>query len=150
MVVGMMCVVSFAVIFRYITGHALAGVVTISELLLVWITFLGAAWVLKIDGHVKVDIVYERLNPRVQAIVHIIVLIVVTASILMLLLPSIRVTWRAFLSGAFQLREILIPDFAYFAAIALGSLLLMIECMRQLRNSVRMVRGAAQLKTNDG
>jgi len=54
------------VVLRYFFNRPQAWIVEISEYLLLYITFLGAAWVLSKEGHVIVDIVITRVSPKIR------------------------------------------------------------------------------------
>lgn len=52
---------------RYLFGVTSSELFEITEFTMLWMTFLGTAWLLKNDGHVRVDLVVSRLNQRHQA-----------------------------------------------------------------------------------
>ena len=60
------------VVLRYFFNRPSSWVIEVSQYLLVYITFLGTAWVLKEDGHIIVDVVTVRLSPQTQAFLGII------------------------------------------------------------------------------
>ena len=64
--------VSVAVATRYFLGYPIGWVIEISAYILLYITFLVAAWVLREEGHVTIDIVIEWLMPRTQSLINII------------------------------------------------------------------------------
>src|SRR5699024_9681683 len=45
-------------------NYSLAWVLEISEYLLVFLTFLGAAWLLREDGHIKLDLILNALSKK--------------------------------------------------------------------------------------
>ena len=51
------------VLLRYGFNRPIAWVVELSEYALLWITFLGASYVLRHGGHVRVDILLQYLSP---------------------------------------------------------------------------------------
>lgn len=63
------------------------------------IFLLGAAYVLRVDGHVRVDIVFSRLSPRAKALVDIVgywLFLVPFAVIgIVFSLPYVRRSWQA-------------------------------------------------------
>jgi C4-dicarboxylate transporter DctQ subunit len=68
--------VSAEVLMRRFLGVTHAGLFEITEYSLLWITFLAAAWLLKNNGHIRVDIVVSRLNPRLRALINIVTTII--------------------------------------------------------------------------
>ena len=56
--------VSYAVITRYLNFKPPIWVLQFTEYGLLWMTFLGTAWLLREEGHIKVDTLVSRLGPR--------------------------------------------------------------------------------------
>ncbi|HQA83566.1 MAG TPA: TRAP transporter small permease [Syntrophales bacterium] len=67
MVIFMMFAISCAVAARYLWGQSVPWVVEISSYLMLYITFLGTAWLLRQNGHVEVDLILNNLKPRTAA-----------------------------------------------------------------------------------
>lgn len=57
--------VSYNALSRWWMGQTVPGSNQVVEAGLVWLTFLGAAWILRRDGHVKVDVLYMVLPDRI-------------------------------------------------------------------------------------
>lgn len=53
---------------RQFFASAQGWAIEISEYCLLYLAFFGAAWLLREDGHVKVEVVVEVLGPRKQAL----------------------------------------------------------------------------------
>src|SRR3989304_6944887 len=66
---GQMLIVNIEVFSRYF-GRPTIWVAEISSILVLWIPFMIAAWVLRKEGHVKMDLFVERLSPRSQAMIN--------------------------------------------------------------------------------
>ena len=66
-IIFMMLAISYAVMMRYIWNKPVPWIVEISSYLMLYITFLGTAWLQRKGGHVEVDLFTGRLNPRVRA-----------------------------------------------------------------------------------
>lgn len=62
----MLLIICADVIMRYLFNSPLGWTIEISELGLVWIVSFGMAWLLREDGHIKVDIFVTRFSPRIQ------------------------------------------------------------------------------------
>lgn len=63
-----MIIVNIEVCARYL-GHPTTWATEISSLLILWIPFMVAAWVLRNEGHVRMDLVVAHLSPATQAII---------------------------------------------------------------------------------
>jgi len=58
------CSVCLEIVMRYFLNRPLVWVVEMTEYGLLYVSFLGAAWLLRQGGHVQVDILVDALNPR--------------------------------------------------------------------------------------
>ena len=118
------------VVLRYFFGSPLSWVVEISEMNLLYITFLAAAWVLRRKGHVKIDLLLNRLKPRTQALLGIIISIIGAIVFMFLIWYGAQVTWDNFLRGTYRSTVLEIPNAAVLFIIPLGSFLLFIQFLR--------------------
>ncbi len=66
LLVAVMLTTTIKVVFRYGLREGLIGVDQISGTMLLYITFLGAAWVLRRDEHVTLDLMVNSLRPSIQ------------------------------------------------------------------------------------
>jgi len=66
LLVAVMLATTIKVVFRYGLREGLIGVDQISGTMLLYITFLGAAWVLRRDEHVTLDLLANALRPSIQ------------------------------------------------------------------------------------
>ena len=62
----MMFAISYAVMMRYVWNKPVPWIVEISSYLMLYITFLGTAWLQRKGGHVEVDLFTGRLKPRTR------------------------------------------------------------------------------------
>jgi len=62
----MMIAVCWEVFSRYLLGRGTLWVIELSEYGLLFMTFLGTAWVLRNEGHVEMDIVIAALQPKTR------------------------------------------------------------------------------------
>jgi len=65
-----MLIVTADVVSREFFNYPIEWVLEISQLILPAIVFLGAAWLLKNEGHVAMDVVVSRLSTRGQALLN--------------------------------------------------------------------------------
>jgi len=121
-----MITISADALMRYLLNQPQKWVSETTELCLPLITFLGSAWLLKRDEHVKMDIVLNRLSPRQLTIVNIITSILGAIICLTLVLYGAKVSWEQFQINYFTpLLEI--PTAPLLAIIPVGSFLLFIQ-----------------------
>jgi TRAP-type C4-dicarboxylate transport system permease small subunit len=133
--------VSTDVVMRYVFDRPMLWVVEITEYILLWIPFLGAAWLLKQDGHVKVDILLSRLNPRIQALLSTITAIIGLIICLVLVWYGVKVTWNYFIEGRYVYSPLSIPTAYVMGIVPLGCLMLIIQFVRRSYNLVKEAKG---------
>ena len=139
-VVFVMFSITAEVISRKLLGYSLIWVIEYSELSLVFVTFLGAAWLLRREGHVKLDIVINRLTPRSQAMLNTITSIIGVIICLALAWYGTKVSWDHFQRGITGLTLLAVPTFPRYAAIAIGGFLLSIQFLRRSYGYLRSWR----------
>ncbi|GAB3673535.1 TRAP transporter small permease subunit [Salinisphaera aquimarina] len=121
--------VTYEVVSRYLLGRPTIWVTEISSYLLVAVTFLGAAWTLRIDGHIRMDLLRETggwLGQRVSDLAMFAVAAIVSAALLWsgwhMTLANYNFGWRA--SSALGT-----PLWMPQSLIPLGSLALLIQSL---------------------
>ena len=125
--------VSVQVFSRYFLGRPMGWLVEINEYILLHIAFLVAAWVLRQEGHVKMDIVLRQLKPKTQLRVEIATSILSIIVCLVLTFFGLKVTWDLFRSGHMTISVMEIPKCTVTPVIFVGSFLLMIQFIRRTR-----------------
>jgi len=112
-------------------GHPLMWVMEVTEYSLLYITFLGTAWVLEREGHVKMDIVVNALKTKIQALLGIITSVIGATMSFYLVLYGIKVTWDYFERDVIECTPLLTPTFIILLIIPLGSIPLFIQFLRR-------------------
>ena len=130
-------------------GHPTIWIVEVASYCLLFITFLAAAWLLREEGHVSLEIVFDRLGPRAQTFFNIITSILGTIICLIITWYGLKVTWEHFRQGIFVAHELRTPMFIILAAIPVGSFLLFIQFIRRTYGYVRELGSARQAKKAD-
>ena len=64
--------VALEVVMRYFFGAPTRWVIEFSEYALLWLAFLAGAWILRAEGHVRVEMLTEALPPRWQRRMHVV------------------------------------------------------------------------------
>lgn len=119
------------VVMRYFLNRPMKWVIEISEYLLVYLTFLGAAWVLKQEGHVTVDVLTARLGSKAQAITGLISSVIgVFVCFIIVWFGSIE-TWDNFQRGVHIPSILEFPKGPVLAIIPIGSFFFMIQFIRR-------------------
>ena len=124
--------VCLEVFMRYVINQPLVWVVELSEYALLYICFLGTAWALHNDNHVKVDIVLNILPHRVRRACGVISSLLGIAISAILLIWGTLATWEKFQSGAYNPTVVEFPAWIVLLCIPLGSFFLGIRFLRNL------------------
>lgn len=127
----MTIIVGYAVVGRYVFNRPIGWSEEISMYLMVWAVFLGAAYTLKEDAHIGVDILISRLKPETKKIFlnfHYLVGIILFS---ILLYKGIEMVA---LSLKMDSRSIAIDFPLYIAhlAVPVGSAILILQCFKKL------------------
>jgi TRAP-type C4-dicarboxylate transport system permease small subunit len=125
----------FDVILRYCFNRPIHWMLEITEYIMLYIPFLGAALVLKEEGHIRVDIFINRLTARKRTIIDIV------ASLVGGMVMSIytwfggQVTWNHFIRGVPALESLKTPMFLILMIIPIGGFFFALQFFRQLYGS---------------
>lgn len=112
------------VVLRYFFNSPIEWVPEYSEYSLLYITFLGTAWVLLEKGHVNIDLALTRLNPRAQAMANTINYLVAAIVFLIVTWFGLKVTLDMLQTNYLYDTPLKTPRFIVLAVIPLGSALL--------------------------
>lgn len=82
----------------------------VAEYLLYGITFLGAPWVLREGGHISIDIVVDRLEPRARRRTAYLTHAIGAVVCAVLLYYASRVWWRSFWDGTLVHETFVFPE----------------------------------------
>jgi len=133
-VVYIMLSICVAIVTRYFFNRPILGVIGIAEQLLVFVGFFTAAWALRRERHVRMDLLLGRLKPNVQAFVNAITYLVSSIVCLVIVWYSAKVAWQHYSEGVFSRTVLDIPSAPSLAMISYGSFLLALQFLRSSAN----------------
>ncbi len=141
LVIFIMLAVTLEVTVRQFLGTSVRGLFEVTEYALLYITFSGAAWLLKREGHVKMDLVLNRLRPRAQAMLNGITSILGVFTCFVLTWYGVMVTWEVFRIDYHLEHGVISPPlFPIMVIIPVGSFLLFIQFLRKAYAHMRAWR----------
>ncbi len=144
---GLTFIVGADITLRYLFLRPLGWVKEVSEYILVALGFLVAAWILKDDGHVKMDLVISKVNPKTQTLMNIITSMISTLVLLVIALFSARVTLQ-FYQTRLVAPTVLEPQkWILLTPIFLGVVLLAIQFIRRTFNLVNHWKTLSKQRT---
>ncbi|MEO0249772.1 MAG: TRAP transporter small permease [candidate division WOR-3 bacterium] len=142
---GQMLIVNIEVFSRYL-GRPTTWVTEISSILVLWIPFMIAAWVLRKEGHVKMDLLIERFHPRTRGLVDCITSLI--GVVVMLI-----VAWAGLMTTIYWIGNrtptiLMLPRSPIVGIIFFGSLLFAVQFFISALQNFRRWKGDKTL-TND-
>ena len=143
LVVAIMVVMCYEVIMRYFLHAPPPWAVEVSEYMIFSITFLGAAWALKLGKHVRVDLVVGSLNLKAQTLLNTITSALGVIVCFLITCFAGEATWVYFREGIPVVQVLRVPKFIFLAVITIGMLLLAIQFLRQSYGSLISWRAQA-------
>ena len=116
---------------RYFLSYPLAWVTEVNEYIIIYITFLVAAWVLRQERHVTMDIAISRLDGKVRSKINLATSIVCALACLVFAGYGLKVTWDLYQTRTFTYTVLELPKCAFTFPIFFGSLLLFLQFIRR-------------------
>jgi C4-dicarboxylate transporter DctQ subunit len=139
LVIFLMVSVGLEVALRYFVGHPTSWVVEIAGYCLLYIPFLVAAWVLKKEGHVRMDLLVDKLGLRTQSLLNAITSIV--GAVICLFLTVFGAKATVYFIGYQTPTILMLPKSAIISIISVGSFLLFIQFLRRTHAYLKRWRG---------
>jgi C4-dicarboxylate transporter DctQ subunit len=136
-------IVTCTAVWRYAGFRPPAWTFQFTEYALLWFTFLGAAWLLREGGHIRIDTLISKLNPnrlrKVEIIDDILGFMVAATVFWFGTIHSIDLYQR----GIKEVKGITVAKFPVFLVIPIGGLALSIQFARQFVKKIRSKSGTA-------
>ncbi len=123
--------VLYEVFMRYLFNTPTRWVIEFSEYMLLYMALLAGAWVLKGEGHVKVEMLVDILPRKTRTILHVVTSWVGAGVCGLFLWYSAYLTWETFWSGEVLFRAVHVPKWAVLVSIPIGLLFLVLQFIRR-------------------
>ena len=134
----LLIVTVFIVIMRYVLRNPQSWAFDISLFLQVGLIFLGGAYTLLGEGHIRIDTVLVCLPERTRLVMDIVAMIAV-------LLFSVLLTWSGGKEalenwGGISNSTAMLPTFPSYAVIPFGAFLMCMVCVSKIRTYLRLLK----------
>jgi C4-dicarboxylate transporter, DctQ subunit len=134
--------VSAGIIMRFVFNRPMGWVIEISEYSLLYMAFLSAAWVMKNNQHVSVDLVYNSFSLKNKVIADLFTSILGGVVFLIVSYYGFKVTRNQYITKYFTPTFLEAPKFIITLIIPVGSFLLLIQIIRKIcRNFSLLMKG---------
>lgn len=127
LILGITFLITANVLSRKYFNESITGTLELTEYTLVWITFISAAWVLRQDGHVKVDILILILPRTVRKWFYYIAQVLGCLVCLFLTFYSAAEVYTSYLRGLRLINQLIIQKWIVLSVIPIGFFMLSIE-----------------------
>lgn len=127
-------------ILRYLLNRPIPWMLEITEYVMLYIPFLGAALVLKEEGHIKVDLLIYRLSDRNKIRISIVTSLVGGIIMSIYTWLGIQVTLDFYNRGVASLEYLKTPMYLILMIIPIGGLFFTIQFFRQIFSYRRRLR----------
>lgn len=133
---ALLCAVVVLVVFdvaaRYLRLFSIPWSFDATEYMLYAITFLGAPWVLREEGHIAIELFVERLAERPRRVVRRVADLIGAAVCALMMVFSARVAWQSWQSGVQVVKSLVFPEWWVYAGIPPVMLILLVIYLRRL------------------
>lgn len=133
MMAGLMIIVCIDLTLRYFFNSPLLWGTEVTEILLLYITFLGMAWVFKEDGHVVIDVFTGKAVGRKKKILNGISYFLVGIVSAVLIYYGFYTTYDHYIRGVYNPSIIETPIALIIIVIPVGSIPLFLEVLIKTR-----------------
>lgn len=132
--IGVMLIVCLEIFMRYFINRPLTWVVEVAEFTLLYISFLGIAWLLREESHVKIEMLLIVLSSKGQAFLNFITSIIGAATCLTLVVYGTQATWIAYQIGRTTRTAMMVKQWPLLIIMPIGFFLLFLQFLRRTRD----------------
>ena len=129
MMAGLMIIVCVDLTLRYFFNSPLLWGTEVTEILLLYITFLGMAWVFREDGHVVIDVFTSQVAGKKKKILNGVSYFLVGIVAAVLVYYGFYTVYDHFRRGVFNPTVIETPIWLIIVVIPVGSVPLFLEVL---------------------
>ena len=123
--------INYEVVMRYFLLSPTSWVTDFTLYFILYITFLGTAWVLAKDGHVKIELLLNVMPLNAQRGFNTVTSVVGAFVCGVLFWYSLKLTVNSFQTEALFVQSVILPRWPVYAVIPLGFFLLIIQFLRR-------------------
>jgi C4-dicarboxylate transporter, DctQ subunit len=134
--------VSYDVFMRYFFTRPTSWSIDFAEYILLYSTFLAAAWLLKMDGHVKVTVLHDKLGKKAQLVMDIINSVIGAMACVIMTWVGAKETVESYLQNVLIIRPVTVPKWVILWVIPFGFFLFFTYFIRNIFSFVSQLRSS--------
>lgn len=135
----------YAVFSRYVLGVSQSWATEIYTTLLVWAIFIGFSTALRDDHHVSIDLLYDRVSPKMKRVFDLIVVLIGIAFSVFFIVSGADMTLTTLQQGIRTI-DVGMPLWIYYLIMPIAGLLLLI---RFIEKGISIFKKPTILKKED-
>jgi tripartite ATP-independent transporter DctM subunit len=124
------------VVLRYVFNSPLPGVYTLCEMMMIGAVYPAVAYVQQKRGHVRVDVIIDRLQGNPRAAFELATLFLALVAFGMMCWQSGLLAWGAWISGDYDMGEIHYPFWPAKTLMTFGLGLLCLRLVTDIKNDI--------------
>ena len=129
---------------RYVLDRPTSWVLTLNQMLMVALTYLGAGYTMMRDGHVRADFIYIRFRPKARLVVDVVTTLFIVLYCTFIVWQGWDLAWDSLKTVASPSEAVDWPLFPFQVLVPIGTFLMGIQAIINLLNIVRKYRGATK------
>lgn len=135
-----MFLISYSILVRFFAESPMPWVMEVSTYALLYITFLGAPWLLKHNGHVGVDLIVGRLTKGKQAAMELFTSSIGLIVCVVVFWFGLMATLDALSRNIMIINMLAIPRYQLLAVIPLGGFFMVVEFAKRIAVRVQTLK----------
>jgi len=125
---------------RYVLASPTSWVLTLNQMLLIALTYLGAGYTMMRDGHVRADFIYIRLRPQARLVVDIVTTLFIVLYCTFIVWQGWDLAWDSLTKGISTAEAVDWPLFPSQLLVPIGTFLLGVQAIINLLNTIKKIR----------
>ena len=134
--------VCYTIGLRFLFTQTTIWITQTTEYALLWIVFLGTAWLLREKGHITTDVVYTHLTEKTKRILDFIMSVIGGLASAVMFIFGAFYTYDCIAKGVTDVRAVTLPKWILFIIIPIGSIFLTLQFMRSAWSKLIEIRTA--------
>ncbi|MGP4082703.1 TRAP transporter small permease [Pseudalkalibacillus sp. R45] len=129
-IIGLLIIID--VLTSNLLNRSIPWVLEVTEYLLVFLTFLGAAWLLREEGHIHFDLMLNHVPDRLKNLFGLISSLIGFGISLVITVFGLLATLKMYVKGVHTDAILQIPRYLLIVIIPIGFMLLSVQFLRNL------------------
>ncbi|VEF46774.1 C4-dicarboxylate transport system permease small protein [Bacillus freudenreichii] len=130
LIIFSMLSITFEVFSRYISGSSILWVNEINEYILLYVPFLGGAWLIRENGHVVIDLIEGKLSKTLNKINYLFIALIGILVCCAFCWYGLQTVIDSYLRDMRSISVLQIPQVYVFLIIPVASFVMLLEFIR--------------------